>query len=253
MIWAHSKLKRKDIKMAELAVNVDHVATLRQARGAKYPEPVLAALAAEISGADAIVVHLREDRRHIQERDVRLLSQTIKTRLILEMAGTTEMLGIALDIKPDTVTLVPEKREELTTEGGLDVITHMEHIRQAVTTLKNAGIKACIFIDPDLDQIKMAHRIDADSIEIHTGAFCDAAISYDREKEYTRIVDAAKIATRLNLGVHAGHGICYQSIKAFKGLSEITEYSIGHAIISKAVMTGMDTAVRDMAQLIKDL
>ncbi|WP_020589437.1 pyridoxine 5'-phosphate synthase [Desulfobacter curvatus] len=239
--------------MAELAVNVDHVATLRQARGAKYPEPVQAALAAETAGADAIVVHLREDRRHIQERDVRLISQTIKTRLILEMAATSEMLGIALDIKPDTVTLVPEKREELTTEGGLDVITHMDHIGQAVTTLKNAGIKICIFIDPDLDQIKMAHRIDADSIEIHTGAFCDATTSYDRGREYTRIVDAAKIGARLNLGVHAGHGICYQSIKEFKGLSEITEYSIGHAIISKAVMTGMDTAVRDMAQLIKDL
>ncbi len=169
------------------------------------------------------------------------------------MAATSEMLGIALDIKPDTVTLVPEKREELTTEGGLDVITHMEHIRQAVTTLKNAGIKVCIFIDPDLDQIKAAHKIDADSIEIHTGAFCDATTSYDRESEYSRIVDAAKIGARLNLGVHAGHGICYQSIKEFKGLSEITEYSIGHAIISKAIMAGMDTAVRDMVQLIKDL
>jgi len=239
--------------MAELAVNVDHVATLRQARGADYPEPVHAALAAETAGADAIVVHLREDRRHIRERDVRLLSRTIKTRLILEMAATSEMLGIALDIKPDTVTLVPEKREELTTEGGLDVITHMAHIRQAVTTLKNAGIKACIFIDPDLDQIKTAHRVDADSIEIHTGAFCDATTPYDREREYARIVDAAKIGARLNLGVHAGHGICYQSIKSFKGLSEITEYSIGHAIISRAVIAGMDTAVRDMARLIKEL
>jgi len=189
------------MKMAELAVNVDHVATLRQARGADYPEPVHAALAAETAGADAIVVHLREDRRHIRERDVRLLSRTIKTRLILEMAATSEMLGIALDIKPDTVTLVPEKREELTTEGGLDVITHMAHIRQAVTTLKNAGVKACIFIDPDLDQIKTAHRVDADSIEIHTGAFCDATTPYDREREYARIVDAAKIGARLNLSM----------------------------------------------------
>ena len=239
--------------MAELAVNVDHVATLRQVRGAQYPEPVQAALAAETAGADAIVVHLREDRRHIQERDVRLISQTIKTRLILEMAATSEMLGIALDIKPDTVTLVPEKREELTTEGGLDVITHKDHVREAVSTLKNAGIKVCIFIDPDLDQIKTAHNIDADSIEIHTGAFCDATTDFDRDKEFARIVDAAKIGARLNLGVHAGHGICYHSIKAFKGLSEIREFSIGHAIISKAVMTGMDIAVRDMAQLIKDL
>ncbi len=239
--------------MADLAVNVDHVATLRQARGAAYPEPVAAALAAETAGADAIVVHLREDRRHIQERDVRILRQVIKTRLILEMAATSEMLGIALDIKPETVTLVPEKREELTTEGGLDLITHQSHIREAVSTLKNAGIKVCIFIDPDLDQIKMAHKIDADAIEIHTGAFCDAVTDYDRQKEFSRIVDAAKIGTKLNLGVHAGHGICYNSISAFKGLSEIKEFSIGHSIISKAVMTGIDTAVRDMQRLIKAL
>lgn len=239
--------------MAELAVNVDHVATLRQARGAAYPEPVAAALVAEIAGADAIVVHLREDRRHIQERDVRILRQVVKTRLILEMAATNEMLGIALDIKPDTVTLVPEKREELTTEGGLDIITHQAHIREAVETLKNAGMKVCIFIDPDLDQIKVAHKINADSIEIHTGAFCDAVTDFDRQKEFARIVDAAKIGTKLHLGVHAGHGICYNSITAFKGLGEITEYSIGHSIISKAVMTGMDRAVRDMKELIQSL
>ncbi|MDD9303770.1 MAG: pyridoxine 5'-phosphate synthase [Desulfobacter sp.] len=239
--------------MAELAVNVDHVATLREARGARYPEPVAAALAAETAGADAIVVHLREDMRHIQERDVRILRQVVKTRLILEMAATSQMLGIALDIKPDTVTLVPEKREELTTEGGLDLITHQAHVQEAVTTLKNAGIKVCIFIDPDLDQIKIAHKINADSIEIHTGAFCDAQTELDQRKEFSRIVDAAKIATKLNLAVNAGHGICYNSINAFKGLSEISEFSIGHSIIAKAVMTGMDTAVRDMQQLIKAL
>lgn len=239
--------------MAELAVNVDHVATLRQARGARYPEPVAAALAAETAGADAIVVHLREDRRHIQERDVRLLRQVVKTRLILEMAATSEMLGIALDIKPDTVTLVPEKREELTTEGGLDLITHQDHIREAVSTLKNAGMTVCIFIDPDLDQIKTAHKIDADMIEIHTGAFCDAQTEGQRQKEFSRIVDAAKIGTKLKLEVNAGHGICYNSINAFKGLSEINEFSIGHSIISKAVLTGMDRAVRDMQQLIKAL
>ncbi len=239
--------------MAELAVNVDHVATLRQARGARYPEPIAAALAAETAGADAIVVHLREDRRHIQERDVRLLRQVIKTRLILEMAATSEMLGIALDIKPDTVTLVPEKREELTTEGGLDLITHQDHIREAVSTLKNAGMTVCIFIDPDLDQIKTAHKIDADMIEIHTGAFCDAPTEAQRQKEFSRIVDAAKIGTKLKLEVNAGHGICYNSINAFKGLSEINEFSIGHSIISKAVLTGMDRAVRDMQQLIKAL
>lgn len=239
--------------MAELAVNVDHVATLRQARGIHYPDPVAAAAAAETAGADAIVVHLREDRRHIQERDVRLLRQTVLSKLILEMAATSEMLGIALDIKPDTVTLVPEKREELTTEGGLDVITHQDHIREAVSTLKNAGIKVCIFIDPDLDQIKVAHKIDADMIEIHTGAFCEAKTEMEAQREFARIVDAAKIGTKLKLGVNAGHGICYNTIKAFKGLHEIREYSIGHSIVSRAVLTGMDQAVRDMKQLIKDL
>lgn len=240
--------------MAELAVNVDHVATLRQARGnTVYPDPIAAALAAETAGADAIVVHLREDRRHIQDRDVRLLRQLVQTRMILEMAATTEMLGIALDVKPDTVTLVPEKRQEITTEGGLDLITHQDSIREAVSTLKNARMKVCIFIDPDLDQIKIAHKIDADSIEIHTGAFCEAKTEAEARREFSRIVDAAKIGTKLKLGVHAGHGICYNTINAFKGLHEIREYSIGHSIISRSVLTGIDSAVRDMKQLIKAL
>jgi len=234
-------------------VNVDHVATLRQARGIDYPDPVAAAVAAEIAGADAIVVHLREDRRHIQERDVRLLRQTVQSKLILEMAATSEMLGIALDILPHTVTLVPEKREELTTEGGLDLVTHQDITREAVSTLKNAGIKVCIFIDPDLDQIKIAHKIDADMIEIHTGAFCDAATETAARREFLRIVDAAKIGTKLKLGVNAGHGICYNTIKAFEGLREIREFSIGHSIVARAVLIGMDQAVRDMKQLVKAL
>jgi pyridoxine 5-phosphate synthase len=226
------------------------VATLREARGVNYPDPVGAAVAAETAGADGIVVHLREDRRHIKERDVRLLRKIVQSKLILEMASTNEMLGIALDIKPDTVTLVPEKREELTTEGGLDLITHQDHIRQAVTTLKNAGIAVCIFIDPDLDQIKIAHKIDADMIEIHTGAFCDAVTKLQKQKEFLRIVDAAKIGTKLKLEVNAGHGISYNTIKAFKGLTEISEFSIGHSIVARAVLTGMEQAVRDMKQLI---
>lgn len=236
--------------MAQLAVNVDHVATLREARGINYPDPVGAAVAAETAGADGIVVHLREDRRHIKERDVRLLRKIVQTKLILEMASTNEMLGIALDIKPDCVTLVPEKREELTTEGGLDLITHQDHIREAVTTLKNAGIAVCIFIDPDLDQIKIAHKIDADMIEIHTGAFCDAVTKLQKQREFLRIVDAAKIGTKLKLEVNAGHGISYNTIKAFKGLMEISEFSIGHSIVSRAILTGMEQAVRDMKQLI---
>lgn len=239
--------------MAHLAVNVDHVATLRNARGINYPEPVAAAVAAETAGADGIVVHLREDRRHIKERDVRLLRKIVHSKLILEMAATSEMLGIALDIKPDTVTLVPEKREELTTEGGLDLITHEDPIRQAVSTLKNAGIAVCIFIDPDLDQIKVAHKIDADMIEIHTGAFCDATTPSQKQREFSRIVDASKIGSKLKLEVNAGHGICYNTIKAFKGLSEIHEFSIGHSIVSRAILTGMEQAVRDMKQLILSL
>lgn len=239
--------------MVELAVNVDHVATLRQARGVDYPDPVAAACAAENAGADAIVVHLREDRRHIQERDVRILRQVVKSRLILEIGASSEMLGIAIDVKPETVTLVPEKREELTTEGGLNLITYEDHIKNAVATLKNVGIETCIFIDPDIEQIKLAHKIDADSIEIHTGAFCNARSSKERRDEMIKIVDAAKIGNKLKLGVHAGHGICYNSIKAFKGLHEITEYSIGHSIIAKSVITGIDRAVRDMKQLIQEL
>ena len=239
--------------MARLAVNVDHVATLRNARGISYPEPIAAAVAAETAGADGIVVHLRGDRRHIKERDVRLLRKIVQSKLILEMAATPEMLGIALDIKPDCVTLVPEKREELTTEGGLDLITHQSPVREAVTTLKNAGIAVCIFIDPDLDQIKMTHKIDADMIEIHTGAFCDATTGNQKKRELSRIVDAAKIGTKLNLEVNAGHGICYNSIKAFAGLHEFSEFSIGHSIVSRAILTGMEQAVRDMKQLISML
>ncbi|SDT83814.1 pyridoxine 5'-phosphate synthase [Desulfobacula phenolica] len=236
--------------MAQLAVNVDHVATLRNARGVTFPEPIAAAVAAETAGADGIVVHLREDRRHINERDVRLLRKIVQSKLILEMGATSEMLGIALDVKPDCITLVPEKREELTTEGGLDLITHENNIRQAIATLKNAGIAVCIFIDPDLDQIKLAHKIDADMIEIHTGAFCDATNDARKQSEFSRIVDAAKIGNKLKLEVNAGHGIGYNTIQAFKGLSEISEFSIGHSIVARAILTGMDQAVRDMKQLI---
>ncbi|MFO7754299.1 MAG: pyridoxine 5'-phosphate synthase [Desulfobacteraceae bacterium] len=239
--------------MAKLAVNVDHVATLRQARRINYPDPVTAAAAAETAGADGIVVHLREDRRHIKERDVKILRQTVQSKLILEMAATSEMLGIASSIKPDVVTLVPEKREELTTEGGLDALGNQDVIKEAVSTLKNSGIDVSIFIDPDLDQIKTCHKINADMIEVHTGGFCDAGSKLKREREFSRIVDSVKLASKLKLGVNAGHGICYNSIKAFKGLKEIDEFSIGHSIVSRAVITGMEQAVRDMAGLIKEL
>ncbi len=239
--------------MAGLAVNVDHVATLRQARGADYPEPIAAACLAELGGADGIVVHLREDRRHIHDRDVHLLRQIVQTKLILEMAATDEMLGIAQKIKPDLVTLVPEKREELTTEGGLDVITHSASVARAIDTLQASDIPVSIFIDPDENQIQKAKEIKADMIEIHTGIFCDAESIRQRELAFDNIVKSAKMAHGLGLGVNAGHGLNYTSIKAFKGLMEIDEFSIGHSIVARAVMVGMQAAVREMATLIKEL
>ncbi len=239
--------------MAGLAVNVDHIATLREARKINYPEPVAAAVLAELAGADGIVVHLREDRRHIQDRDVRILRKVVQTKLILEMASTSEMVGIALDIKPDIVTLVPEKREELTTEGGLDLIVHKNSIAEAVDSLQNSGIPVSIFIDPDPEQIKLAHQIDAAMVEIHTGTFCDATTFIKREKAFSIIIDAVKLAYKLKLKVNAGHGICYKTIKAFKGLKEIDEFSIGHSIVARAVLVGMERAVKEMLALIKEL
>lgn len=240
--------------MAGLAVNVDHIATLRQARGnTPYPDPVAAAVLAELAGADGIVAHLREDRRHIQDRDVYLLRKTIGTKLILEMAATDEMIQIALDLKPDLVTLVPEKRQELTTEGGLDVITHGQTLQKAIGDLHGGGIPVSLFVDPDPAQIKAARKIDADTIEIHTGAFCEAGTSAEKDAAFAAIIEAAKMAAALNLGVNAGHGLCYDSIKRFNGLKEIDEFSIGHSIISRAALVGMDRAVRDMVALIRDL
>ena len=239
--------------MAGLAVNVDHIATLRQTRKGSYPDPVFAAMQAEQAGADAIVVHLREDRRHIHDRDVKILRDVVQTRLILEMAATAEMLEIALNIKPDSVTLVPEKREELTTEGGMDILIHKNHIAETVGTLQNNGIPVSIFIDPAPEQIKTAHRINASMVEIHTGTFCEAGTEKKKKQAFSDIVDAVKLARKLKLGVNAGHGLCYQTIKSFKGLNEIDEFSIGHSIVSKAVFMGMEAAVRQMIALIKEL
>ncbi len=239
--------------MAGLAVNVDHIATIREARKAEYPDPVAAAVLAELAGADGIVVHLREDRRHIQDRDVRIIRNIVQTKLILEMASTAEMVGIALDIMPDIVTLVPEKREEVTTEGGLDLIVHQSTVAETVDTLQNSGIPVSIFIDPDPEQIKLAHKIDATMVEIHTGTFCDAGTPAKREQAFSKIVDAVKFARKLKLGIHAGHGLCYNTIKRFKGLDEIDEFSIGHSIVARAAMVGMDKAVREMRALIKEL
>ena len=239
--------------MAGLAVNVDHIATLRQSRGVSYPDPVAAAVLAELAGADGIVVHLRGDRRHIQDRDVRILRRVVQTKLILEMASTTEMLGIALDIKPDLVTLVPERREEITTEGGLDLVVHKTAVTETIGMLQNSGIPVSIFIDPKPEQLKLAHQANANMVEIHTGTFCDAKTSKKKKQAFSKIVDAVKLSYKLRLGVNVGHGICYNTIKAFKGLKEIDEFSIGHSIVSRAALVGMERAVREMLALVKEL
>jgi len=239
--------------MAGLAVNVDHVATLRQARKINIPDPIMAAAIVELAGADGVVVHLREDRRHINDRDVRLLRESVKTKLIMEMAATSEMVAIALEIKPDLVTLVPEKREELTTEGGLDLSLHKDVVSDAIQALQEAEIPVSLFVDADLDQIKLAHKINANFVEIHTGTFCDAKTEREGAEAFEQIVNSVKLAHKLKLGINAGHGIGYQTIKAFKGLLEINEFSIGHSIIARAVLVGLDRAVRDMIALIKQL
>ncbi|VEN75443.1 pyridoxine 5'-phosphate synthase [Candidatus Desulfarcum epimagneticum] len=236
--------------MPELAVNVDHIATLRQARGVSYPEPAAAAALAELAGANGVVVHLRGDRRHIQDRDVRILRQTVQTRLTLEMAATPEMLEIAVDIQPDAVTLVPEKDEEITTEGGLDVIAH--NVSDELAALKKAGIKTCVFIDPDVSRIKAAGEAGAEMVEIHTGAFCDAQTRESADRELEKIARAAEFAVGMGLVANAGHGIGYETVMAFRGMG-IHEFSIGHSIVSRASLVGMDRAVRDMLALIDRL
>lgn len=239
--------------MATLAVNVDHVATLREARKINYPDPVIAAAAAELAGADGIVVHLREDRRHIQDRDIYLLRQTIQTKMILEMGATDEMIKIALDIIPDLVTLVPEKRQEITTEGGLDLVGSGERIADTINTLRQAGIPVSLFVNPNLRHIELAKSMNADKVELHTGAFCEAESQMQQAAALSDIIDSARFAKELGLGVNAGHGICYKSIKSFRGIKEIDEFSIGHSIVSRSIMVGMKNAVREMIKLIESL
>jgi pyridoxine 5-phosphate synthase len=236
---------------ARLGVNVDHVATLRQVRRASYPDPVAAAVMAELAGADQITIHLREDRRHIQERDLQVLRKTVTTRLNLEMAVAQEMLRIAYEMKPDMVTLVPERREELTTEGGLDVVSGREAVRKAVKTLRDAEIEVSLFIDPDLDQVKAAHRAEAHAVELHTGRYCDARLASDRRRELNRILDATKSAAKLGLKVAAGHGLNYQNVLPVAAIAEIEELNIGHAIVAHAVLVGMERAVREMKALLR--
>jgi pyridoxine 5-phosphate synthase len=234
-----------------LGVNVDHVATLRQARRASYPDPVAAAMLAELAGADQITIHLREDRRHIQDRDLQVMRRTVATRLNLEMAATQEMVKIAYEVRPDACTLVPERREELTTEGGLDVVSGRDAVRRVVKTLRDAEIQVSLFVDPDLDQVKAAHRVEAEVIEIHTGRYCDARLAADRRRELARIVDAAKAAVKLGLRVAAGHGLNYQNVLPVAAIREIEEFNIGHSVVARALLVGMERAVREMKELLE--
>jgi pyridoxine 5-phosphate synthase len=238
--------------MIRLGVNVDHVATVRQARQADVPDPVEAALLAEKAGADGITVHLREDRRHIQERDVMLLREQLKTKLNLEMAVTPPMIVLAEKLRPDDACFVPEKRQELTTEGGLDVVAHRQKIKDAVQRLKNRGVHVSLFVDPEQKQIEASQAAGADAVEIHTGAYCHAAAS-QREKEREAIATAAKRARSLGLEVHGGHGLNYDNVLPIAGIQEIVELNIGHSIIARAVIVGMEQAVREMKALLMNV
>ena len=236
-----------------LGVNIDHVATLRQSRGTRYPEPLQAALVAEQAGADAITLHLREDRRHIQERDVKMFKDVLQTRMNLEIAVTDEMLGFAEKIKPEDCCLVPEKREELTTEGGLDVAGQVLKMKEACSRLADREIRVSLFIDADKKQIEAAAESGAPVIEIHTGRFADAETAYDRDKEYQRIIEAVEFADSLGLHVNAGHGLHYHNVKEIAVIPLIQELNIGHAIIARSIFTGLDAAVKEMKMLMESV
>ena len=237
--------------MPKLVVNVDHIATIRQARLAQEPDPVHAAFLAEIGGAEGIIIHLREDRRHINDRDVELINKTIHTNLHLEMAATDEMQSIALNTRPHMVCLVPEKRQELTTEGGLNCIDHEEHYREFLRPIHALGIHSSLFIDADARQIQAAAAIGAEYIEIHTGHYADARDETEGAAELDRILESISTARDLDLKVNLGHGLNYTNIKAFAQVPGIREYSIGHAIVARASLMGLERAVRDMAAILQ--
>lgn len=235
--------------MARLGVNIDHVATVREARKAKQPDPIAAALLAELGGADGIVVHLREDRRHIHDRDLKLLRETLQTKLDLEMAATDEMVRIALEVKPEMVTLVPERRQELTTEGGLNVVANRDELKKVIDLLHEGEIYVSLFIDPDPVQIKEAHKVSADLIEIHTGRYANSR-GKDHRTELNQILEAARLAAKLGMGVNAGHGLDYNNVAAVARIPEIEELNIGHSIIARAILVGMERAVREMKEIV---
>ena len=232
-----------------LGVNIDHVATLRQARGTVYPSPVQAAFLAEEAGADAITIHLREDRRHIQDQDLALLSQTVQTRINLECAINDEMLAIAIAAQPADVCLVPEKRQEVTTEGGLGVAQNLKAVEQACILLLDAGIRASLFIDPEPIQVRAAADSGAPVVELHTGCYADSKSIAEVEQEFERIITAAELATELGLQVNAGHGLHYQNVHAIAAIKQVRELNIGHAIVARAVFVGLSAAVSEMKRL----
>jgi pyridoxine 5-phosphate synthase len=234
--------------MAHLGVNIDHVATLRQARRAKEPDPVQAAVLAELGGASGITVHLRSDRRHIQDRDVEILRQVAKTRFNVEMAATQEMVKIALTIKPDQVTLVPERREELTTEGGLDAVLNSVQLKPVVRMLDEGGVRVSLFVDPDLEQVKESHKLGAAAIEINTASWAEARDDRGREAALRKTTDAARLGRKLGLLVHAGHGLTYANVGPIAAMTEIGELNIGHSIVARAVLVGIERAVREMVE-----
>ena len=237
--------------MIRLGVNIDHVATLRQARRADEPDPVAAAILATLGGADGITVHLREDRRHIQDRDVRLLRPVVTTRLNLEMANVESILDFALEIRPDEATFVPERRQELTTEGGLDVVAHEEGLVGSIQRLRAAEIEVSLFIDPDLAQIDAAHRLGATAIEFQTASYSEAKGAREREAQRDKLSAAARHAHERGLHVHMGHGLNYHNVQAIATIPHVAELNIGHSIVSRAVLVGMERAVREMKAAIR--
>lgn len=236
--------------MPRLGVNVDHVATVRQARRTVEPDPVWAAVLAELGGADGITIHLREDRRHIQDRDLRLLKETVQVKLNLEMAAEKATTQIALDVRPHQCSLVPEKRAEITTEGGLDVLANRDRVKRCIDRLKEAGIEVSLFIDPEAEQIAAARQLGADAVELHTGRYADAPTAADQDREYQTLAESAQFTLEQGLLLHMGHGLTYRNVSRIAAIPGVSELNIGHSIVARAIMVGMERAVREMKALV---
>ena len=247
----HDSAQLFESTMPQLGVNIDHVATVRQARRTIEPDPVWAAVLAELAGAHGITLHLREDRRHIQDRDLRVMKETVQVKMNLELAATDEMTKIACEVHPDQVTLVPEKREEITTEGGLDVITNRDRVQQTLDALRSAEIETSLFIDPDPRQIEMSKTLGVSGVELHTGQYAEAETENSRRLKLEKLISAGKLACELGLKLHMGHGLTYRNVRAVAEIPGVDELNIGHSIMARSMMVGMEKAVREMIDLIK--